>query len=111
MSLNKRGFTLIEMVVVLAIIAILAALLTPVINGYVDRARLNSAHGDVKNIAAAFVQYNTETKFGQMYTAVDQIPNGTTFGWMGTDGDNAQLLGTGWAAITNTTGNLEVYLN
>src|SRR5262245_8559272 len=46
---DAQGFTLMEMVVVLAVIAILAAILTPIINSYVERARLNGARSDVKN--------------------------------------------------------------
>src|SRR5205085_2716033 len=37
---DSRGFTLIEMVVVLAVIAILAAILTPIVTSYIERARV-----------------------------------------------------------------------
>ena len=57
-----RGFTMIEMVVVLAVIAILAAILTPIITSYVDRARLNAASSDLNHIAAATIQFNTDTR-------------------------------------------------
>ncbi|MGB4984756.1 MAG: prepilin-type N-terminal cleavage/methylation domain-containing protein [Erysipelotrichaceae bacterium] len=36
---NKKGFTLVEIVVVLAIIAILAAILIPTMNGFVNDAK------------------------------------------------------------------------
>lgn len=36
---NRRGFTLVELIVVLVILAILAALLVPALTGYIDRAR------------------------------------------------------------------------
>lgn len=87
---DSRGFTLLEMVVVLAVIAILAAILTPIVTSYVDRARLNSARTDVKNIAAAVVQFNTDTKFWPIYstnTAEDTPTAGTTIaGVLRTDG-------------------------
>ena len=35
---NKKGFTLVELIVVLVILAILAALLIPALTGYIDRA-------------------------------------------------------------------------
>ncbi len=36
---KKKGFTLVELIVVLVILAILAALLIPALTGYIDRAK------------------------------------------------------------------------
>ena len=36
---DKKGFTLVELIVVLVILAILAALLVPALTGYIDKAR------------------------------------------------------------------------
>ena len=36
---KKRGFTLVELIVVLVILAVLAALLIPSLTGYIDKAR------------------------------------------------------------------------
>lgn len=36
---NKRGFTLVELIVVLAILAVLAGLLVPSLTGYIDKAK------------------------------------------------------------------------
>lgn len=38
-SRNDKGFTLVELIVVLVILAILAAILVPALLGYIDRAR------------------------------------------------------------------------
>ena len=35
----KKGFTLVELIVVLVILAILAALLVPALTGYIDKAQ------------------------------------------------------------------------
>ena len=39
---DKKGFTLVELIVVLVILAILAALLIPALTGYIDKAREQS---------------------------------------------------------------------
>lgn len=36
---EKKGFTLVELIVVLVILAILAALLIPALTGYIDKAK------------------------------------------------------------------------
>ena len=110
----SRGFTLIEMVVVLAVIAILAAVLTPIINSYVDRARINSANSDVKNIAAAILQYNTDTKVWPIYKTNADIPNGNAYDVASTPGDTPSLAGsaTGWTSgILSGTTSLDLLVN
>ncbi len=52
-SKPERGFTLLEIIVVLAVLATLAALLTPVVFRYIDDARRTQAQDDVKQIALA----------------------------------------------------------
>ena len=45
---NKKGFTLIELVVVIAIIGVLAAILVPSMLGYVKKSRLKTANSNAK---------------------------------------------------------------
>ena len=45
---NKKGFTLVELVVVIAIIGILAAILVPTMMNYVKKAKLKSANTSAK---------------------------------------------------------------
>jgi len=50
---NNKGFTLIEMVVVLAVVAILAAILTPTIAKNINDAKIARANNEVQVIASA----------------------------------------------------------
>lgn len=47
---KKRGFTLIELMAVIAIIAILATVLIPTITGYINRSRKSVVINQCKNI-------------------------------------------------------------
>ncbi len=47
---NKKGFTLVELVVVIAIIGVLAAILVPTMMNYVKKARLKTANANAKLI-------------------------------------------------------------
>lgn len=62
---KKKGFTLIELVIVIAILAILAAILIPSISGYVNKANdaRNQANGRSVYMAATLaVSENEDTE-------------------------------------------------
>jgi prepilin-type N-terminal cleavage/methylation domain-containing protein len=58
---NNRGFTLIEMVVVLAVVAILAAILTPTIAKNINDAKIARANNEVQVIAGAVGSFFKDT--------------------------------------------------
>ena len=46
---RKKGFTIVELVIVIAVIAILAAVLIPTFSGVVTRAKKSTAESDARN--------------------------------------------------------------
>jgi prepilin-type N-terminal cleavage/methylation domain-containing protein len=54
---NEKGFTLIELMIVIAIIGILAAVAIPNFIAYRDKAFCSSAESDARSIAAALADY------------------------------------------------------
>jgi len=58
---NKRGFTLIEIMVVIVILAMLAALVGPKLMGRTDDAKITDARVQIKNIETALKLYKLDT--------------------------------------------------
>lgn len=58
----KSGVTLIEMMVVLVIIAIVAALIVPNVIGRPDQARVTVARTDIRTIAASLEMYRLDNR-------------------------------------------------
>jgi prepilin-type N-terminal cleavage/methylation domain-containing protein len=69
MRRDNRGFTLIEMIVVIAIIALLVAILLPIVYKYIGEAELTSAAGNAKLQAVAMGCFRKD--LGYWPTGVD----------------------------------------
>ena len=59
---NEKGFTLVELVVVIAILVVLAALMVPRIIGSIEDAKRSSDIGDARTIASEVVTHNAQEK-------------------------------------------------
>ncbi len=55
---KKKGFTLIELMAVIAIIAILAAVLVPTVSGYINRSKKTAIITQARNTVHAIETYN-----------------------------------------------------
>ncbi len=62
---KKKGFTLVELIVVLVILAILAALLVPALTGYIDRAKKKSIIAETRQCVMA-AQTLVDEKYGTL---------------------------------------------
>jgi|GEM_PF-1503414 len=59
--MNKKGFTILEILVVLSVIAILIGIAVPRLKGMQDQANISKAKAELKTLQAAIVSYYTNS--------------------------------------------------
>lgn len=107
---NKKGFTLIEMVVVLAVIAILAAILAPTLTRYIESARVHRAESDCKVIASAIATFNADVGEWPIWKAASAMQDSSAaYDLLYGPGTNP-VVGTGlttWTSILGATAKID----
>ena len=81
---NKKGFTIVELVIVIAVIAILAAVLIPTFSGVIEKANESKAMQEATN--AYKEAYALAISDGVIANNESQEVDGFTFTWTMTDG-------------------------
>mgnify|MGYP004467416951 CR=1 FL=1 len=74
---RKKGFTIVELVIVIAVIAILAAVLIPTFTGVINNAKESSAQSEAKNLWTAYCVEKAES-FADFNGYVKVLKKGTT---------------------------------
>ncbi|MEM8981574.1 MAG: prepilin-type N-terminal cleavage/methylation domain-containing protein [Pseudomonadota bacterium] len=113
MKSNSRGFTLMEMIGVVAVIAILAAMATPMIFDAIRNARVSAFAQDIRTVKAAVARFYADTGRFPMHrpnngnTNNHQLLRNTTGGIPGWEGPYIENELEG--PIPQTSGNFGVW--
>ena len=109
---TSEGFTLLELMITVAIIAILAAVSIPAYRGYIDAAKMTEAHNNLAAIRLAQEEYFLEKNeyfTGADYNAINTASGGlwtrtgTNFSYLVS---SASVTSTWSAQATGLTGNI-----
>lgn len=81
-KMNNKGFSLIELIIVIAIMAVLVAVIAPNLTGYIGKSKVNTDKSNADTIESAITtclqDYTTDELIGAVknpanYTTVDEI--------------------------------------
>jgi len=104
---NRRGFTLIEIVIAVAIVAIFAAAISPMVFRHLEDAKISKAQSEAETIATAVLAYYKDVSTwpytnanGPTGNGIDRVLSSTTVA-TGT-GTDAQAGAANWGTYGNT---------
>lgn len=111
---NNRGFSLIEVVVGVAIITLLAAVLVPYVGRYLEDARITRAKSDTSSIAATVATFNRDMALYPVFpdgTKLDKAQETVVVLYTKEGEDPTVGSGTGWAADAEAGTNYDTLEN
>ena len=99
-KIKKTGFSLIEIVVTLAVIGVIAAILTPVLHKYSESSKVYRAQSDCKTIAKNILNFNEDTGVFPVYSFTSANTNplvnaNAVINVLYTNGNEVENSGTG----------------
>lgn len=86
---NKRGFTLIELIIVVAVLAILATIAVPQIRKIYTKAAIAAHNANVKTLESS----------ANMYIMDEEFPKDTHERWTGNNGEGWENYITEWPKV------------
>ncbi|KKM20589.1 hypothetical protein LCGC14_1643930, partial [marine sediment metagenome] len=106
----RRGFTLIELMVVILIVAILAAVAIPIMRGKIDAAKWSEGKAIMGSIASAMRAHAAESGLDVDYDALDaNLEDGPELGFRTGDLDGTYFRAADFSISGTYTASTNVY--
>ena len=106
---NKKGFTLAELLIVVAIIAVLTAIAIPVFTSQLERSREATDQANVRSAYATVVANYLGDPKGSVPTAINVNAQQTVTGWQNSDLGFVEFINNSGASMYSFTAQTGAY--